>query len=398
MKKTWKNKLVACSAALVTLLAPFAAGSAVANAYDGDIPINKETFPCDAFQEYVKAKWDTDKNGILSVHERMTVGMIHFNLWTNEPEELTSFKGIEYAPNIGMIIARNGSLVSLDISKNPNLHTLDVTNNQIDALDISHNPNLREIHIGHNNVKQLDVKNHKYLEKLNAGDNELSSIDVTQNAELDTLDVARNHIASVDVTNNKKLWSLDVSGNGLSDVDVQQNKELGRLYASDNNLTSLDLSQNEELLALQVSNNQLPNIDLSNNQKIDQFDVSHNRLNYVRLTHERDMRGDIPYLFNVEVHDNPLLGADIEGRLIGFDTRAQDEQQQTYVTKERSLDLLQINKYLTTKKITKIEGGTIKNGVIVPNTYPGTVKYDYYAGHLDSDWGVTWKTTVRFEK
>ena len=172
---------------------------------DKGIAIDKETFPCPIFREYIKENFDLSKDGYLSEYEIFNAREISFS--DTGPSDLTGIKiftslkklsvinsqylktvdlsglkkleelylsrdfeniNIEGCTGLRMIdVNGNKNLKSIDLSYCPELTYLSVNGcSQIESLDLSKCPKIRILRAYNmDNLKKLDITDNPYLVK-----------------------------------------------------------------------------------------------------------------------------------------------------------------------------------------------------------------------------------------
>ena len=230
-----------------------------------------------SFIAFCKKNFDTNADGKISMSELDTVTILLFPspfadeegapAWEYD-QLLQSLKGIEYFPNLKVLIFENHQVTGLDVTKNPKLEYLYCDGNRISTLDVSKNPLLKELYCSSCGLTGLDVSKNTELIHLGCNDNQIPSLDVSKNTELTDLALSTNQVSSLDVSNCPKLEQLYCVNNQLTALDVSNLPELGTLNCEGNQLTSLDVSKNPKLSWLLCQRNKLTKLDLTNNQKM----------------------------------------------------------------------------------------------------------------------------------
>ncbi len=169
-------------------------------AAEGDVAIDEAHFPDDYFRNYVKDRFDENKDGNLSQDELDKVKYIHIS-----GQSVSSLKGIEHFKNLEAMRCSNNNLKELDVSKNINLNFLDCSNNKLTSLDVSKNTNLITLYCSKNELTSLDVSKNINLHVLGCSNNKLTSLDLSKNTELTTLQCSGNNLTELDISKNKKL-------------------------------------------------------------------------------------------------------------------------------------------------------------------------------------------------
>ena len=171
----------------------------IASYANGDVKID-DAFPDENFRNYVKDRFDENKDGNLSQDELDKVKYIHIS-----GQSVSSLKGIEHFKNLEAMRCSNNNLKELDVSKNINLDFLDCSKNKLTSLDVSKNTNLITLYCSENNLKELDVSKNINLTHLGCSNNKLTSLDLSKNTELTTLQCSGNNLTELDISKNKKL-------------------------------------------------------------------------------------------------------------------------------------------------------------------------------------------------
>ena len=250
MRKRLLSILLLCC--MVLTLLPTAAFAA------GDVDINETNFPDKGFREFVKEKFDKNKDNSLSAEEIAEAKEISV-----EGKPITSFKGIEYFTALTNLECSRTKLTSLDTSHNKKLGYLrcnyipDLT-----TLNVSQNTELKVLYCNDNALADLNLTNNSALETLECGDNELTTLDLSKNTELKYFGCFNSKLSSLDLTNNTNLEELHFAGNNVSTLDVSKNTNLKQLRVFSNKLISLDTSKNNTLQVLEVQDNPLTSMYL----------------------------------------------------------------------------------------------------------------------------------------
>ncbi|MBR0314674.1 MAG: leucine-rich repeat domain-containing protein [Bacteroidales bacterium] len=230
-----------------------------------------------SFIALCKKNFDTNQDGKVSMEEAGAVTELVFDspLASEESESrweydepLKSLKGLEYFPNLEILVLEYHQVTSLDISHNTMLKQLYCSSNKIGTLDVSKNTHLKELICSSCGLTALDVTKNTELYNLQCSDNQIPSLDVTNCTRLTDLAFSTNQIASIDVSKCTGLNNLYCVNNQLTSLDVSSLPELVTLNCEGNQLTSLDVSKNPKLEWLLCNRNKLTKVDLTNNPKI----------------------------------------------------------------------------------------------------------------------------------
>jgi len=196
----------------------------------GDVDLNDTTsFPDFIFAYNLYLQFDKNGDGILNLAERNSVTKISMGY-----ARITSFKGVEFFPN---------------------LKTFECADTYITSLDLSKNKNLTEIYCANNsNLTKLTLGNTAKLTKLQCSDNMLTSLNLKGSKKLQTLDCDGNQLTSLDLQANKKLTYVNCVDNKLKTLKVPNT--LTKLYAQNNQLYGVTgLNNCKKLTTLNLINN-----------------------------------------------------------------------------------------------------------------------------------------------
>ena len=232
---------------------------AAALAAEGGVPIDETHFPDAAFRDYVKAEFDGDGDGVLSLAERE--GGRAINLSSQGVGDLT---GIGAFPNLTTLDCSDNDLWALDLSANTDLTDLNCSNNNLTTLDLSANTALITLNCNYNNLTALDLSANTDLTDLDCSGNNLGALDCSANPDLAGLDCSFNiSLTQLDLTANAALTYLNCNYTALTALDLTANPDLSTLYCAYGGLTHLNLSANSALVNLVCSYNKLATLDLS---------------------------------------------------------------------------------------------------------------------------------------
>lgn len=135
------------------------------------VTIDETNFPDEVFRNYVKDKFDTNGDDVLSVDEIEDVKSI--NVMRLEIDDLT---GVEYFYN---------------------LNDLGCNYNNLTDLDLSQNTQLTRLFCGYNQLSSLNVNGCMFLKTLDCNSNQLGSLDVSNNTQLTDLDCNSNQLSAL---------------------------------------------------------------------------------------------------------------------------------------------------------------------------------------------------------
>ena len=203
----------------------------------GAVSINATNFPDENFRNFIKNKYDLDKDGILSSQEIGRVGAVGISGNT-----ISSLKGIEHFKNMKNLFCDNCGLKELDVSKCTALTILVCNDNQLTTLDVSKLTALETLRCHNNQLTNLDITKNTALKILECDNNSLTELDLTHNPKLEQLKCNNNQLTSLDFSKCPEFYGLFCIGNQIQSLNLA-NCKLGWVRCENNNLTVLDLSK-----------------------------------------------------------------------------------------------------------------------------------------------------------
>ena len=257
------------------------------------------SFEDSLFKKYCVSRFDTNKDGEISLSEANEVITIDVERWS-----ITSLRGIEHFINLTILHCNQAKLTSLDVSQNAALRELWCDDNSLTVLDVTHNPKLEDLRCAQNRLTILDVSGNTLLKQLECNDNQLVRLDLSKNTYLTSLHCENNRLASLDLSSNTKLTELHCENNQLASLDLGRHSKLTALHCDNNRLTNLDVSNSTALTELFCQSNQLTGIDVSNKKALRFLWVSDNQLTNL------DTRNN-PELVSLYCYNNQLTDIDV---------------------------------------------------------------------------------------
>ena len=219
--------------------------------YEGDIKINAENFPNQAFRNFLLAQ-DYGKDGLLTDGEIKAIKSLNVS-----SQNIYSLKGIEFFYALTTLTCRFNNLTTLNVSKNTALTGLYCSTNPLAKLDVSKNTALESLECDNNQLTALDVSKNTALTDLHCVNNQLNALDVSKNTALTSLSCFNNQLTALDVSKNTALRTLGCNDNQLTALDVSKNTALELLSCDNNLLSALDVSKNTALKGLYCYKNQI---------------------------------------------------------------------------------------------------------------------------------------------
>ena len=358
MRKRLLSILLLCCMVLTLL-------PTVAFAADG-VDIDETTFPDANFRQYVKDKFDKDKNNVLSADEIAAVKDIR-----PAYRDISSLTGVEHFNNLERLnVQANEKLTTLDLSKNTALVSLLCSNTNLTSLDTSHNTKLVFLECNEvSTLTSLNVSRNTELKQLSCRDNALTALDLTNNTALEKLDCGGNEFTTLDLSKNTSLKYFGFFNGKLSSLDLTNNTNLEELYFCGNNFSTIDVSKNTKLKYLHLFGNQLITLDTSKNSNLQRLWVYTNPLTSMYL-------GDSGSTMEVEFNNKPYP-----------------------ITVSAATGTFDLSR-LTGFKVDKASGwtnGTVSGNILTVDANATTVTYTYDCGERQATYGtpaVTEKLTM----
>jgi len=254
------------------------------------------------FKNFLLENFDLDKDGVISFDEADKITEIDCSNM-----EIRSLLGIEWLPNLEVIIASNCQLhySGLNATKNPKLHTIICDNNDLESLDLSNNPLLKTLICDNNQLDTLDVSNNPVLELLKCSYGKGIKV-FNPSPSIIELDIRGNRLTSLDFNGNKIIRKLWCSGNEMVSLNVSRTN-LEELECGGEKLTSMNIDGCTTLKSLTCEGENI-SIDLSNcanlvtlyANNVQDFEVSRSPL--LKTLHCTNSR-----LINLDLSKNPAL-------------------------------------------------------------------------------------------
>lgn len=253
----------------------------------GEIPLTEESFPDEAFRNYISNNFDTDADGYLNEEEVFAAKEINI-----DDSGIATLQGIEHLYRLERLFCSRNQLTNLDLSANTVLGHIECTGNGLTSIDVSNCRELRHLIAGGNQLTAIDVSNCGYLKSLILnGNSGITSIDVRNCPDLETLEFGGSSVSSLDVSNCQKLIRLNCAGNQLTELDLSNNMALETLRCFNMpTLITLDVSNHTALKELDCKDGALTSLNVSGCSSLGTLNVSNN-----------------PNLSSLEINLNPAL-------------------------------------------------------------------------------------------
>ena len=296
---------------------PFGSLPVTASAATGDVVINETNFPDPDFREDMRYK-DSNHDGVLSISEINEINSLSLGT--------TNLKGLELLPSLTSLNLWSDDLTSVDLSHNPKLEDLTI-NGSLETIDLSKQTELRELDLDGNNLTEIDLTRNTLLWGLRAEENRLTNIDLSHNNNLEYIYLANNQLEGLETYNLRKLQELEVQHNKLTALDLSNNKQLLNLTIYDNRISTIDLSKNIELDGLVLGDNPLTSLTLPLDMWISNDGYGESKEIQGSL-YENSYRGDSFDVASVDPLFNPakvsnLRGATLQGTKLILPTKTE---------------------------------------------------------------------------
>lgn len=219
-----------------------------------DIRIDATTFPDEVFRNYVRNNFDTNNDGYLSSDERAAVTEIYASNYAMGNQDISTFKGVEYFPNLLEFDCILQPVSSLDLSKNTKLQKLFTYGCGLTSLNISGCKSLTHVEVDGdasynqlNYLTSLDLSDNDKLVTLKCNGNTLTSLNLSGCSSLEKLYCNDNALATLDISDCTALQIVECQNNALTALDISSCFDLYELYCNGNRLTTLDVTQTPRL-------------------------------------------------------------------------------------------------------------------------------------------------------
>lgn len=203
----------------------------------GEVSINSTNFPDELFRKVVKDRYDTDKDGVLSVDEINKIEEV--NITNLSYRGIKSLKGIEYFHQLRNLNCDSSEVKELDVSKNSNLYQLNFSNTKIKTIEISNNTELFMLDCSSTDISKLDLSKNPRLSILNCRNTKINKLNIENNQKLLELNCSDTEIEGLDVSNNTRLNTLSCQNTPLAWLNIGTNNQLRDIdfKIPDSNLT-----------------------------------------------------------------------------------------------------------------------------------------------------------------
>ena len=285
----------------------------VVDVKDGEVAIDKNHFPDDAFREYIASDFDEDGNGVLSEEEIENAYEIRIydSNYTEEKIYPESLDGIEYLTELTDLYLYNCKVTSFDFSKMPKLEKLYLDFLSLGTLDVSacqtlkvlhcdgceltelimDNPNLEKLSCRKNDMEVLDLSGCPNIVDLNCDQTPISELDLSDVPNLESLHCFYCPIESLDLSYVPHLQQLCLNENPIESIDLSVCPELDYIACSSTGISELDVSQNTKVTAIHIDSTAITSLDVSSCPELSTLYCEHRGTAYLLdPENEDDMR------------------------------------------------------------------------------------------------------------
>lgn len=198
------------------------------------------------------------------------------------------------------------SLENVNLKGCSSLKDINMEDNALQSIDLSECVNLEELRLSVNKLKAIDLTHNTKLVNAHIRRNAFDGyhLDLSKCAALRTIFIAESNLASVNVNGCSKLEILDLTYNDIREIDLSQVPALKRLDLLSNQVSELDLSKCPQLENLWVASNNLTALDVSKNPQLATLIASDNKIQG-NLNLKANNK-----LVKVELYKNKLTGVD----------------------------------------------------------------------------------------
>ena len=235
----------------------------------GNIIIDDNNFPDEAFRVIVRLDYDENNDNELSEAEIAKITSINKQFFTlADGTPLKSMEGVEYFTYLRTLNCVGNQIKTLDLSNNTDLEHLECWSNDLEELNIRGLSKLTFLDCSANfRLNRLDLSGCSNLKHIKCSICALEDINVSGLTELTFLDCSHNYLTGLNVNECTNLEELKCDGNHLTQLDVSGLQKLGSsgelaFSCSYNRLTHLNISGCPNLHVVSCDNNRLTELIL----------------------------------------------------------------------------------------------------------------------------------------
>lgn len=211
----------------------------------GMVQVDANSFPDEAWREYISKNVDSDKNGMLCASEREALTSIK----ATKAKGYSNLKGIEFFPNLETLSIVDTLTTPIDLSANGQLTTLKFVAGYSTGLDLSNCKKLVSVAITGATITE---KSGKKTQEVKKG---LTSIDLSKCTSLSSVVLNDNLLRNLNVSASHDLTKLECSNNRIEVLSIDGCKSLTTLKADGNCLMGMNLSDYTSLATVDMSDN-----------------------------------------------------------------------------------------------------------------------------------------------
>jgi len=245
------------------------------------VAINEKNFPDKHFRNFIKMKYDKNKDGKLSLKEinAVTTMVIDENVINNlelsrAAAELKSLNGLKKFSNLRKLVVNNNKIETLYLLS-PKLEIVSIECPKMKHFRLSGGDNLKKVILyRYQATDKLNLQNYKNLECLSISADKhynynnlklsnckkLKRLNLFNNVSVSTMDLScfpslefayvEGSVKKLNATNLKKLETLVVSDLGLEEINVKGCSKLDSLTCHGSKLKKVDVTGLNKLTSL----------------------------------------------------------------------------------------------------------------------------------------------------
>ena len=214
------------------------------------ISIDAAHFPDDAFRNYLKSKFDSNRDGYFSVKELSRADDVEIS-----GLDIADLTGVEYLTSLKKLNCSNNALTEITIANLSALEELNCAGNNLTTLHVEQLSNLKRLYCSYNALESLDVSTLTNLAYLSCEANLLTDLSLPEQSALVYFYCYDNALESLSLKGLTALQYLECQDNALAQLDVSSCQQLLKLNCQGNRLVSLDVTGLLDLQEVNASGN-----------------------------------------------------------------------------------------------------------------------------------------------
>lgn len=165
--RSGKTKTLVTMTALLSMIAGLSITSAAKT-----VSLNETNFPDDAFRDYLKNNFDSNKDSVLSNKELNNVKVLDLT-YKGDPgtEQVSDLTGISNLTSLTALLAANNNIKTLDVSANTALSDINVSNNALTSIEFGSITTLKTLDLSLNFLTHVRIPDGNSLTSANLSSN-----------------------------------------------------------------------------------------------------------------------------------------------------------------------------------------------------------------------------------